>query len=236
MKRRKALISISGSLALFALITLTSFYNLVLAQTPQPTIDSSKGIAVVPNSNATKAMNRLEKISSLSNIVGISMVDGIQVSGINVGATDASVTLRRQISNNPTTPTTKNTSNMSLPVTVIAAKLPITNLTELISTLEATRSLAMAIRSANPMDEATRQIGSNAAIQGNAFQILSLLRNIQIGAGSIVNANWTLPQTITLGFQGLGNRIAPSAPSDFVFVLVVPFQSESDIPTLRLGR
>jgi hypothetical protein len=81
----------------------------------------------------------------------------------------------------------------------------------------------------------TGQIGSNAEIQSNAFQILSLLKNIQIGAGSIVNANWTLPQTISMGFLGLGNRIAASATSDFVLVVVVPFQGESSIPTLRLG-
>jgi hypothetical protein len=65
--------------------------------------------------------------------------------------------------------------------------------------------------------------------------ILSLLKNIQIGAGSIVNANWTLPQTISMRYLGLGNRIAASAPSDFVLVVVVPFQGESNIPTLRLG-
>ena len=73
------------------------------------------------------------------------MVDGIQVSGINVGDTDLSVTLRRQISTTTTTSSNNTTSNMSsLPVTVIAAKLPITNLTQLLSTVEATRSLAMA--------------------------------------------------------------------------------------------
>ena len=234
---------ISGSLAIFVLllIALTSFPTVALAQSSQqPTIgSSSKGSSAAPsNLNSTKLVNRLEKIPSLSNIVGVSMVDGIKVSGINVGDTDLSVTLRRQITTTTTTTATKNTtSNMSsLPVTVIAAKLPITNLTQLLSTVEATRSLAMATQnSANPMDAATGQIGSNAEIQGNAFQILSLLKNIQIGAGSIVNANWTLPQTVSMGFLGLGNRIAASAPSDFVLVIVVPFQGESTIPTLELG-
>jgi hypothetical protein len=239
---RKDLISVSCSLALFVLLLITftssSPILVVLAQ-PQPTIgsSSSKDNSAAPNLNSTKLLTRLEKIPSLSNIVGVSMIDGIQVSGINVGDTDLSVTLRRQITTSTTTTTaTKNTSNMSsLPVTVIAAKLAITNLTELLSTLEDTRSLAMATSSANLMDAVTGQIGSNAAIQGNAFKILSLLKDIQIGAGSIVNANWTLPQTISMGFLGLGNRIAASAPSDFVLVLVVPFQGESNIPTLRLG-
>jgi hypothetical protein len=235
---RKVLMPISGFLALFVLITLTAFpSNVVLAQSSQqPTMgsSSSKGSSTVPNLNSAKLLNRLEKIPSLSNIVGVSMINGIQVSGINVGDTDLSVTLRRQITTAANT--TGNMSSSSLPVTVIAVKLPITNLTQLLSTVEATRSLAMATQnSANPMDAATGQIGSNAEIQGNAFQILSLLKNIQIGAGSIVNANWTLPQTISMGFLGLGNRIAASAPSDFVLVVVVPFQGESSIPTLRLG-
>jgi hypothetical protein len=44
-----------------------------------------------------------------------------------------------------------------------------------------------------------------------------------------------MPQTVSMGFLGLGNRIAASAPSDFVLVLIVPFQGESSIPTLELG-
>jgi hypothetical protein len=236
---RKVLMPITVSLAIFVLlIALTSFSTVVLAQSQQSTIPSISKGAAAQNLKSANLIKKLEKIPSLSNIVGVSMVDGIQVSGINVGDTDLSVTLRRQITTTTTTTTTPNntTSNMlSLPVTVIAAKLPITNLTELLSTVEATRSLAMATSSANPMDAATGQIGSNAEIQGNAFQILSLLKNIQIGAGSIVNANWTLPQTISMGFLGLGNRIAASAPSDFVLVVVVPYQGETDIPTLRLG-
>lgn len=229
---------ISFSLALFVLlIALTSFSTLVFAQSSQqPTTGSSsiKGSsAASSNLNSMKLLNRLEKIPSLSNIVGVSMVNGIKVSGINVGDTDLSVTLRRQIT---TVNNTAGNMSSSLPVTVIATKLPITNLSAVLSTVAASTDLAMATQnSANPMDAATGQIGSNAAIQSNAFQILSLLKNIQIGAGSIVNANWTLPQTISMGFLGLGNRIAASAPSDFVLVVVVPFQGESSIPTLRLG-
>jgi hypothetical protein len=187
--------------------------------------------------NSAKLLNRLEKIPSLSNILGVSMVDGIKVSGINVGDTDLSVTLRRQTT---TAANINNTagnmsSSSSLPVTVIATKLPVTNLSAVLSTVAASTDLAMATQnSGNPMDAATGQIGSNAAIQSNAFQILSLLKNIQIGTASIVNANWTLPQTVSMGFLGLGNRIAASAPSDFVLVVVVPFQGISNVPTLPL--
>jgi hypothetical protein len=233
------LISISSSLALiFLLVILTSNSTLVLAQASPR---SSSSISALPNFNpANSLIGRLEKISSLSNILGASMVDGIEISAINVGDTDLTVTLKYQTTTSTTTTTTttitKKVSNMSLPVTVIAAKLPITNLTEIISAIEASRgSAATATGSTtNPMDTITGQIGSNGAAQSNVFQILSLLKNIQIGAASIVNANWTLPQTVSMGFLGLGNRIAASAPSDFVLVLVVPFQGESSIPTLGL--
>ena len=228
---------ITASLALFGLlITLTALPTPALAQSQQPTMDSSSSAA--PNLNSAKLLNRLEKIPSLSNIVGISMVDGIKVSGISVGDTDLSVTLRRQTST--TTGANNNTagnmSSSSLPVTVIATKLPITNLSAVLSTVAASTDLAMATtqNSANPMDAATGQIGSNAAIQSNAFQILSLVKNIPIGTASIVNGNWTLPQTVSMGFLGLGNRIAASAPSDFVLVVVVPFQGISNMPTLPL--
>jgi hypothetical protein len=235
-------ISISGSLALIILlIILTSNSAVALAQPLPSTRNSSIGSSALPNSNPTNSTNllngRLEKIASLSNILEASMVDGIQVSAINVGDTDLTVTLKHQITTNMTTTTaTNNVGNISLPVTVIAAKLPIANLTEIISAIESSRNgLAMATSSANPLDAVSGQTGSNAAAQSNAFQILSLLKNVQIGAASIVNANWTMPKTVSMGFLGLGNRIAASAPSDFVLVLIVPFQGESSIPTLELG-
>jgi hypothetical protein len=243
--KEKVLMSITASLGLFViLVTLTSFFTVVLAQSSQqPTTGSSStsnGSSPAPsNLNSAKLLNRLEKIPSLSNIVGVSMVDGIKVSGINVGDTDLSVTLRRQTTTAANTNANNTGGNMSssssLPVTVIATKLPITNLSAVLSTVAASTDLAMATQnSGNPMDAATGQIGSNAAIQSNAFQILSLLKNIQIGTASIVNANWTLPQTVSMGFLGLGNRIAASAPSDFVLVVVVPFQGISNMPTLPL--
>jgi hypothetical protein len=81
---------ITVCLVLFGLlITLTAFPTVALAQSQQPTIgSSSKDSSAAPsNLNSAKLLNRLEKIPSLSNIVGVSMVNGIKVSGINVGDT-----------------------------------------------------------------------------------------------------------------------------------------------------
>ena len=80
----------------------------------------------------------------------------------------------------------------------------------------------------------------NPAMESNAVQILTLLRNIQIGIASVVNANWTLPQTVSMGlFGGLREMSSASsttatAPTDLVVVIVVPFQGETNLPTLQL--
>jgi hypothetical protein len=90
----------------------------------------------------------------------------------------------------------------------------------------------------NSMLGQTGSSSSNAAaLESNAVQILSLLRNIQIGVASIVNANWTLPQTVSMGlFEGLRDigSASTTAPTDLVMVIVVPFLGETNLPTVQL--
>ena len=239
MMNGKTLLLILGSLSLFSLIISTPFTNFAFGQaSPNIGNNTSSSTSSLDSSNLGK---KLEKVSSLSNIVGISLVDGIKVSGINIGDTDLSVTLRYQaVGGN-----VSNTGNASssLPVTIIATKLPVSNLTQLLSMVEAMRNMATtttATSNANPMGSILGQPGSsNAAMESNAVQILSLLRNIQIGIASIVNANWTLPQTASMGlFGGLRDMGSASstttAPTDLVMVIVVPFLGETNLPTMQL--
>jgi hypothetical protein len=241
----KTLLLILGSLSLFSLIISTPFTDLVFGQA-SPNIgnnntSSNVSISSTSSLDSSNLGKKLEKVSSLSNIVGISLVDGIKVSGINVGDTDMSVTLRYQalggnVSN------TGNASSLSLPVTIIATKLPVSNLTQLLSMVEAMRNMAATTttNNANPMGSILGQPrSSNTAMESNAVQILSLLRNIQIGIASIVNANWTLPQTVSMGlFGGLRDMGSASssttAPTDLVMVIVVPFLGETNLPTMQL--
>jgi hypothetical protein len=239
----KTLLLILGSLSLFPLIMSTPFTDFAFGQASPNIGNNNTSGSSTSSLDSSQLVKKLEKISSLSNIVGISLVDGIKVSGINVGDTDMSVTLRYQalggnVSN------TGNASSLSLPVTIIATKLPVSNLTQLLSMVEAMRSMAATTtttNNANPMGSILGQPGSsNAAMESNAVQILSLLRNIQIGIASVVNANWTLPQTVSMGlFGGLREMGAASstittAPTDLVMVIVVPFQGETNLPTLQL--
>jgi hypothetical protein len=240
-----ALLLIIGSLSLFSLIISTPFTYFAFGQA-SPTIGNNTSSSSTSSLDSSKLVKKLEKISSLSNIVGISLVDGIKVSGINIGDTDMSVTLRYQavggnVSN--TGNASASASSASLPVTIIATKLPVSNLTQLLSMVEAMRNMATttATSNANPMGSILGQPGSsNPAMESNAVQILTLLRNIQIGVASIVNANWTLPQTVSMGlFGGLRDMGAASstttiAPTDLVVVIVVPFLGETNLPTLQL--
>lgn len=240
----KALLLIIGSLSLFSLIISIPFTDFAFGQTSSPTIgDNNTSSSSTSSLDSSNLVKKLEKVSSLSNIVGISLVDGIKVSGINVGDTDMSVTLRYQaVGGNVSN--TGNASSLSLPVTIIATKLPVSNLTQLLSMVEAMRNMATttATNNANPMGSILGQPGSsNAAMESNAVQILTLLRNIQIGIASVVNANWTLPQTVSMGLFGglrdMGSASSTStttAPTDLVVVIVVPFLGETNLPTLQL--
>ena len=238
----KTLLLILGSLSFFSIIIPTPFTNFAFGQVPSPTIGNNTSSTTTSTSSldSSNLVKKLEKVSSLSNIVGISLVDRIKVSGINIGDTDISVTLKYQRSGGNLS-NTGNASASSLPVTIIATKLPVSNLTQLLSMVEAMRNMAATTtNNANPMGSILGQPGSsNSAMESNAVQILTLLRNIQIGIASVVNANWTLPQTVSMGlFGGLREMGAASstttAPTDLVVVIVVPFQGETNLPTLQL--
>jgi hypothetical protein len=244
MMNVKTLLLILGSLSLLSLI-ISTFFSISAFGQASPNIGNNTSSST-SSLDSSKLVKKLEKVSSLSNIVGISLVDGIKVSGINIGDTDLSVTLRYQavggnVSN--TGNASASASSASLPVTIIATKLPVSNLTQLLSMVEAMRNMATttATSNANPMGSILGQPGSsNPAMESNAVQILTLLRNIQIGVASIVNANWTLPQTVSMGlFGGLRDMGAASstttiAPTDLVVVIVVPFLGETNLPTLQL--
>jgi hypothetical protein len=231
--------------SLVVLLLFTSLSTVTFAQT-SPAANTS-ATTVTSSSNATSSasaggsqlLQKITTIPSLSNIVTMSLIDGIKVSGINLGATDLTLTLTRQtVGTNLTSP--GNTS--SLPVTVLVTKLPVNNLTQLISTAESTIQLAQASRSADPTSSIVGGqsilgggAGSSSAAGANALEILNLLKDVQIGTASIVNANWTTPQTISMGLFGLGNRVAATAPSDFVLITVIPFQGETNLATLPLN-
>ena len=240
----KSLLLIIGSLSLFSLVILTAFTDFAFGQASPNIGNNNTSSSSTSSLDSSNLVKKLEKVSSLSNIVGISLVDGIKVSGINIGDTDMSVTLKYQRSEGNISNIGNASASLSLPVTIIATKLPVSNLTQLLSMVEAMRNMAAtttATNNANPMGSILGQPGSsNPAMESNAVQILTLLRNIQIGIASVVNANWTLPQTVSMGLfgglreMGSASSTTITAPTDLVVVIVVPFLGETNLPTLQL--
>ena len=68
---------------------------------------------------------------------------------------------------------------------------------------------------------------------------LAFLKNIQIGSSNIVNADWSQPQSVTIGLVGMGSggsirsNKSFSSPSpetaDFIMVIVIPFTGKSNL-------
>lgn len=255
MNRSKRIsISIFGVSSIFVLLLLvstTTSMTLALAQTtsPQPPSTSSGGSSSSNNNtNASASTNvksnpanqlktkvvprLLEKMSSLSNIVAASTVKGIKFSGISIGDDNLTVTLKRQTneSNTGAAATTANVTEMSQPVTVIVSKLPVHNLTEVMSMLESTRNMEGGVSSMNPSSPSTIDLGtlltSNPTVQGDLLRTLSILKNVQIGLGALVKPNWTIPQTITLRLIGLPvSQVASTLDTtDVILVTVVPYR------------
>jgi hypothetical protein len=235
---RKVSMYIFGVSSLFVLLLVsTTSMTLAFAQaSPSANTNASTPTNLSPNlANQLKTNvvpKLLEKISSLSNIVAVSTVEGIKLSGISMGNTNLTVTLKRQTneSNTGAAATAGNASEMSLPVTVIVSRLPVHNLTEVVSMLQSTRNMEGAVSNLNPSSASTIDLGSvfasNPGVQSNLLRTLSILKNVQIGVGAIVKPNWALPQTLTLSLIGLpASQVASASDTtDVIMVAVLPYR------------
>ena len=221
---RKILTSLSSALALLMLlVTSAAFPSPVLAQ-PQ-LFGNSHGGATFGSPNF---MNNIFNASSISGIVGISLVNGVKVTGENLGNNEISVTLKHV--------TTSSNSSLVPSVTVTALRLPM-DLKGLMSLVAASRSTGgnstsmFMTNNSNPMKAMMGQgfsgVGANATTQNNPFKALGFLSNIQIGSSSIVNADWRLPQTTTMGFIGGSSTSTASSSADFVIITVIPYTGKN---------
>jgi hypothetical protein len=203
-------------------------------QTGPPSV--ANGTSSTPLSNRTSLSsilpftNNIFNGSSLSGVVGISSVNGVKVTGVNLGNNEISVTLRHIL-----TTGINNVSSVPPSVTVTVIRLP-TNLQDLMSLAEASGSMGnstsmMMANNANPVNAMIGQglcgVGANATTQNNPLKALALLKNIQIGSSRILNADWRLPQTTTMGLIGASNGSSNST-ADFVIVTVVPFTGKTN--------
>ena len=162
------------------------------------------------------AVNKLENVSSLTNMVGMSMVDGIKINEIAVGENKVNATLNYQ-------PTQNDPGDKSVPVTIIVTKLPVTNLTQLIYLAsEATNSASTFSSDSGSIESVIDKTNLTPETLNIALQSLDLIKNLQTGVTSATLNNLDSSQKISVQTPGGLLSSISSAPNEFVTVLVVP--------------
>ena len=217
------LTSYLGIVLSLVIFILSSISNPVLAQSMMA--GNSSGSSNGMNLGTMNFANLLNG-SSLFGSLGVSMVNGVIVSGVNVLPNhDVSVTLKHIVT---------DPANTTLPggVTVTAIRVPM-NLRDLVSTASALSNSSTSGGN-NVMNMMTGPMqgfgGGTPSFMSNPF---SFLKIIQIGSSSIANPDWRLPQSVTMtlvGMIGSSNRLSHSTPpqtADFIIVSVIPYTGKS---------
>ncbi len=193
------------------------------------------------DSNPMSFANNMFNASSLYGSVGISMVNGVKVTSINLlGNNEISVTLRHLATADTATANNVNASTMSSPsrVTVTAIRAPL-NLKDL---------MALASESSKMMAHNTNNTMSNPMMMGGPLQgfgganngtnnvnPLSFVTDLQIGSSSTsANADWSLPQIVRMGLTGMmgstNTNSSTASTADFIIVTVIPYTGKSTSP------
>ena len=243
----KSVFSLIALLMLALLITGTTSFHAALAQ---PIMDGSNmmsmgkggsGGGAGMNFNPMSFANNIFNASSLYGSVGISMVNGVKVTSINLlDNNEISVTLRHSAAaaNN------LNASIMSAPprVTVTAMRAPL-NLKDLMSLAsESSKMMMTASNTSNPMMMGGGPLqGLRGAVDKGTNNVnpLSFLTHLQIGSSStIANADWKLPQIVRMGLTDMmgrtssssnnnNNNTSTASTADFIIVSVIPYTGKS---------
>lgn len=220
--------------SILSLGPLTSYHALAQSSTA----DSKSSIS--PEAGAL--LKKILSASSFSNIQTISFVPGIEVSGVNVGDSDISVTLKR-------IPSESGGSNASTPVTVTAVRLPGSSVKDVLALVEASAKLR-GENTTGPLAGMMEQMGSLLGTQGsdNASSsirplqsLMQLGQNLQMGVGNIVGGDWKTPRTVTTGLLDLGelfgmggNNPSPNAKAHFIMVFAVPYVGKTSFGSVPL--
>jgi hypothetical protein len=179
--------------------------------------------------------------TSIFGGVGTSMVNGVKVSGISLDSngTRLSVTLSGtptqmlernntiSLTNDTTSTITTSNAESLNSVSVIAMRIPI-NLADILTLAQASSSQSL---DASMM---TEDMGFNedSIFPSDSFNPFSLLSSMQIGSSSLTNADWSVPQTMTMNLVGGNNNQEQQQPSysanntsaaDLLFVSVIPY-------------
>jgi hypothetical protein len=248
MTAKKSVFSLMALLILSTLIAGATFFQTTVAQPMMG--DSNMGMGMGNSSgnagtdfNPMSFANNIFNASSLYGSVGISMVNGVKVTSINLlENNEIAVTLRHSPAadtSNSVNATTASSAALPLRVTVTAIRAPL-NLKDLMSLASSESSKMMAgnisTTMSNPMmmgGGPLQGFGGGAVGNGRSnFNPLSFLTGLQIGSSSTTaNADWKLPQTVRMGLTGMmagaNNNSSAASTADFIIVSVIPYTGKS---------
>lgn len=179
-------------------------------------------------------------------ITAISEVPEIQLVGVNFGDTDLTVTLKQVNQNNVTM------SNSTTSVTVIAIRVPVSSLEDILSLIkdvdlireESDTNLSGTTtdkRLASLLGEAGKLLGEqNQSDPIRSIKPFQLLKDIQLGTGSLVAGDWQYPRTVTMGLWGISsffnteNNKNEPASAHLLTIFVVPYVGATNLGSIAL--
>ena len=219
------------------LLTSVILSNPVFAQLSNAT-DSNASVSP----QASELLKKILSASSFSNIQSISFVDGIEISGVNVGGSEITITLKQKA-------TGSTDMNASTPVTVTAVRLPGSSVKDVLALVEASakfRGETTPGPLASMMDKMGSVLGTPSSNATDSVRpLLSLMQlgqNLEMGVGQLVGGDWKTPRTVTMGLVdmgelfGMGNsNPSPNARAHFIMVFVVPYVGKTTFGTVPLN-
>jgi hypothetical protein len=203
-----------------------------------PTIDFS----MFMNSFANSMFNGTSTFAS----VGTSIVDGVEVNDVSLDKiqNQLSVTLSRtaatqvQGSNDNITSADTTITSSSIPnsnsVSVIAMRIPI-SMSDILSIAAASSSSSSSLNALDSgIGDSTAENELNS-FSSDTFNPFLLLSNLQIGSSTLIDVDWSEPQTVTMDLVGSSRsnqeeelNSSSATRADFVLVSVIPHTGVSN--------
>lgn len=175
--------------------------------------------------------------------VGTSIVDGVQVSGISLDKSQnqLSITLSRTATqvrgaNNVTDTDTTTIPTSNIPnsdsVSLIAMRLPI-SMSEILSMATGSSSSSgLDVLDSGTGDDTTENQLSSFPSDSSSLNPFLLLSSLEIGSSTLIDVDWSEPQTVTMELMGSGRtnqeqvqqlNSTHGTMADFVLVSVIPY-------------
>jgi len=173
---------------------------------------------------------------------GTSILDGVEVSGssLDKSQNQLSVTLSRTATqvegsyNNITSTDTTTITPSSVPnsnsVSVIAMRIPI-SASDILSLAAASSSSSSSLNALNGGIGDSTTENQLSSFSSDTFNPFSLLSSLQIGSSTLIDVDWSEPQTVTMDLVGSDSRTyqeqqvnsSGATRADFVLVSVIPY-------------